>query len=59
MNFGKKQNSGTVHLLQFSLKWQLKGYFAGAFNTSNVHEIWQILHKSDHLQFLYNPIWLV
>jgi len=31
--------------------------FAAAFNVPNIHQIWQILHKNDPLQFLYSSKW--
>jgi len=34
-------------------------YFAGAFNASNLHQIWQNLQTNDHLTFIYNPMWSI
>jgi len=31
--------------------------FAAAFNVPNVHQIWQILHENDPLQFVYSSKW--
>jgi hypothetical protein len=32
-------------------------YFAGVFNVSNLHQIWQNLYETNHLTSLYAPIW--
>jgi len=46
-----------IFLKFFHRKSALVTYFTGVFNASNLHQIWQNVHKTNHLTSLHALVW--